>query len=97
MRRTSLLVLLSMIVLAIVIAVVLFDIFSRSSVSETVAPGTVVPATLPVPPAQTMLPTSEPVGTPMRLVYIVSVLVVFVSAVLVLFRMVLKALIKDAE
>ena len=97
MRRTSLLILLSMIVLLIVMAVVLFYILSRSSVSETVAPGTVVPAAPPLPPEPQMTPSSEPDGMPMRLVYIVSVLVVFVSAVLVLFRMVLKALIKDMQ
>lgn len=97
MRRTSLPILLSMIVLLIVMGIVLFHIFSRSSGSETVTPGTIVPATVSVPPEQQVLPVSEPVGTPMRLVYIVSVLVVFVSAVLVLFRMVLKALIKDSQ
>ncbi len=97
MRRTSLPILLSMIVLLIVIGIVLFYIFSRSSVNETVTTGTVVPATVPVPPEQQMLPTSEPVGMPMRLVYIVSILVVFVSAVLILFRMLLKAFIKDKQ
>lgn len=87
MRRNSPLVLLSMIVLLVVIMGLLFYIFVRSSANDAVVTGTIVPATLPVPPAQQAAPLSEPVGTPMRLVYILSVLVVFVSAVLLLFRM----------
>lgn len=98
MRRNSLLVLMSMIVLLIVIGVLLFSIFLRSSTSsDTVATGTVTPATLPAPPEQQMAPLSEPIGTPMRLVYIVSILVVFVSAVLVLFRMLFGISGKDQE
>jgi hypothetical protein len=89
MRRNSLLVLLSMIVLLIVIAVLLYYIFMRSSASDTVATSTAVSATLPISPEQQIAPLSEPVGIPMRLVYIVSILVVFVSAVLILFRMLL--------
>jgi hypothetical protein len=88
MRRNSLLILLSMIVLLVVIAVLLFYIFGRSSAS-TVPTGTVVPATLPVPPGKQVVPLSEPVGMLTRFVYIVSVLIVFVSAVLILFRMLL--------
>lgn len=97
MRRNSLLILMSMILLLIAMAVLLFYIFLRSSGSDTGAAGTAIPATLPAPPGQQMAPLSEPVGTPMRLVYILSILVVFVSAVLVLFRMLLNALIKDRK
>jgi hypothetical protein len=89
MRRNSLLVLMSMIVLLIVIGVLLLHIFLQAHVSNTVAKDTAVPATPPLPPEQQMTPLSEPVGIPMRLVYIVSILVVFVSAVLILFRMLL--------
>ena len=97
MRRNSVLILVSMIVLLIVIGVLLFSIFLRSSTSGTVATGTGIPATLPVPPDQQIALSSEPEGMPMRLVYIVSVLIVFVSAVLVLFRMLVKALIRDTK
>ena len=89
MRRNSLLILLSMLILLIVTAGLLFFIVLRSSTRDAVTPGTVVPATLPVPPEQQMAPLSGPVGMPVRLVYIVSILVVFVSAALILFRMLL--------
>jgi len=78
-----------MLMLLVVIAGLLFYIIVRSSTGDTVATGTVVPATLPVPPEQQTALPSEPVGTPIRLVYIVSILIVFVSAVLILFRMLL--------
>jgi len=97
MRRNSSLILMSMIVLLIVTAVLLFYIFWWSTTSGTVATGTAIPATLPVPSAQQTAPSSEPVDMPMRFVYIISLLVVFVSAVLVLFRMLMRALIKDMK
>jgi len=97
MRRGSLLILMSMIVLLIVIGVLLFFTFLRSSESDTGVTGTVIPATLPAPPDQQTTLSSEPAGRPMRLVYIVSILIVFVSAVLVLFRMLLNVWIKDAQ
>jgi len=86
-----------MIVLLIVIGVLLFYIFLRSSTGGTVATDTVIPATLPAPPDQQIALSSEPEGMPMRLVYIVSILAVFVSAVLTLVGMLLKALIKDTQ
>ncbi|MBN2394680.1 MAG: hypothetical protein JXR84_28370 [Anaerolineae bacterium] len=85
MRRNSLLILLSMIALLIVIAVLLIYVVTRSPVSDTVVPSTAES----VSPEQQLALSSEPVGMPMRSVYIVSVLVVFVSAVLILFRMLL--------
>ena len=87
MRRNSLLILLSMIVLLVAIAALLVYTFMRSPVSDTTS--TVVSETLPVVPEQQLALSSEPVGMPVRFVYIVSILVVFVSAVLVLFRMLL--------
>lgn len=97
MRRNSWLVLLSMLVLLIVIGVLLFHIFASSSTRGTVTTATAVPATLPAPADQQIALSSEPVSMPMRLVFIVSILVVFVSAVLILFGMLLKALIKDRQ
>jgi hypothetical protein len=97
MRRNSLLILTSMIVLLIVIAVLLFYILSRLPVSETGVTSTVIPATATDLPEQQILSPSGPVDMPMRFVYIVSLMVVFVSAVLVLFGMLLKALIKDTK
>ena len=89
MRRNSLLILLSMIVLLVVIAVLLIYVFKRSPVNDAIATSTAVLDTLPVSPEQQITLLSEPVGMPMRFVYIVSILVVFVSAALLLFRMLL--------
>ncbi len=97
MRRNSLLMLMSMIVLLIVTGVLLFYIFLRSATSDAGATGTVIPATLPAPPDQQIALSSESTGMPMRFVYIVSILVVFVSAVLLGFGILLKALIKDRQ
>lgn len=97
MRRNSPLILMSMIILLIVIGVLLLYIFRQSPASDTVTTDTGVPATLTVAPDSQLSQFSEPVGTPIRLIYIVSVLVVFVSAILMLFGMLLKALIKDSE
>lgn len=97
MRRNSLLILLSMIVLLVVIGVLLFFILSQSLTRDRVATDTAAPATLPVPPDQQNALSSEPDGTPIRLVYIVSILIVFVSAVLLLFRMLLNSVIKDRQ
>mgnify|MGYP000957251686 CR=1 FL=1 len=97
MRRNSLLVLLSMIVLLIMIGVVLYYIVALPATRHTVSIATAVPATLPALVDQQVAPSSEPVGVSLRFVYIVSILVVFVSAVLLLFRMLLKALIKDRQ
>jgi hypothetical protein len=95
MRRNSLLILMSMIVLSIVIGVLLFSIFLQPSASDMEA--TVIPATLPASPDQQIALSSEVVGMPIRFVYIVSILVVFVSAMLILFGMLLKTLIKDTQ
>ncbi|MGC9395024.1 MAG: hypothetical protein ACP5J4_09215 [Anaerolineae bacterium] len=89
MRRNSLHILLSMLMLLVVITGLLCYIFLRSSTDDTVATGTVVPATLPVSPEQQNTLLSEPTSMPVRLVYIISILVVFVSAVLILLRMLL--------
>ena len=82
MRRNSVLILLGMIVLLIVIAALLSYTLVRSPANDTIATGTGVPV-------QQAVPLSEPDGIPMRLVYIVSVLIVFVSAALVLLRLLL--------
>jgi len=97
MRRGSLLILISMIMLVLVIGVLLFSIFSQSLTRDRAVTGTAAPATLPAPPDQQNALSSEPAGTPIRFVYIVSILIVFVSAVLLLFRMLLNSLIKDRQ
>jgi hypothetical protein len=89
MRRNSLLILMSMIVLLVVMGVLLFSIFLQSSTSDPGVTGTVTLTTPLASLDQQITLSSEPVGIPMRLVYIVSILVVFVSAVLILSRILL--------
>jgi len=95
MRRGRLIILMSMLVLLIAIAGLLFYISLQSAADDVVATGAVIPATLPSPQSQQLAPSSEPRSALIRLVFIVSVLIVFVSAVLVLFRLVSKYIFKD--
>ncbi len=97
MRRGSLVILMSMLVLLVVIAGLLFYIFLRSAAGDAVATGTVASVTLPSPQSQQLTPASEPRSTPMRFVFVVSVLIVLVSAALVLFRLVSKYFFKDVK
>jgi hypothetical protein len=97
MRRGSRIILMSLVVLLVVNLGVLFYIFWRSATRNMVATDMVIPATLPSPQSQLLAPSSEPVNTSTRLVFIVSVLIVFVSAVLVLFRLVSKYFFKDGK
>lgn len=97
MRRNSLFILICMIVLLAVIGVLLFYIFAQPSTSDMGATGMAVPTTLPASPDQQVALSSEVFGMPMRFMYIVSILVVFVSAILILFGLLLKTLIKDTQ
>lgn len=85
-----------MLVLLGVIVWILWYVFASFLSNDASGVETVIPTTSPITSEQPVAP-SEPTGIPMRLVYIVSVLVVFVSAVLLLFRMLLKVLIKDTS
>ncbi|HQE93316.1 MAG TPA: hypothetical protein PLH19_10720 [Anaerolineae bacterium] len=97
MRRNSRIIRMSLAMLLMITAGLLSYIFWRPAGGDGVAPDTAIPATLPSPPSQQLVPLSDPVNAPLRFVYIVSVLLVFVSAALVLFRLVSKHFFKDTQ
>lgn len=97
MQRGRLIILMSMLVLLIATGGLLFYVLLRSTARDTVATGTPIAATLPSPQSQQIAPSPEPRSAPLRLVFVVSVLLVLVSAVLVLFRLVSKYIFKDVQ
>ncbi|HQK14929.1 MAG TPA: hypothetical protein PLJ78_13415 [Anaerolineae bacterium] len=87
--------LISMIVLLIAMAGLLFYIAVHLPKGNAVSTDIGALATLPNPQPQQQTTPSEPVSTPIRLIFIVSVLIVFVSAALMLFRLISKHFFKE--
>ncbi len=93
MRRSSVIILAVVVLLATaVMGLLLYASLSYTTTGDVEKSDAVVPATLPSPNAQ---PVAEPDSAMVRLVFILSILVVFVSAVLVLFRLLGKLPFKD--
>ena len=93
MRRRSLILLASVMVMITVVTILMFYLTLRLTTSgDTAESMPVDPATLPSPQTQQSV---EPDGVFERLVFILSVLFVFVSALLVLARLLGKVPFKD--
>ncbi len=95
MRRVALLSLISMIALLVAMAGLLFYIAMHPSADQAASTDTGITTTLPGPQSQPLISASEPTNLSIRLIFIVSLLIVFVSAVLVLFRLISKHFFKE--
>ena len=93
MRRDSVIILAVVVILATAITGLLLYVTLRYTTTEDAEMNNVaVDATLPSPQAQLL---AEPDSVMVRLIFILSILLVFISAVLVLFRLLGKLPFKD--